>query len=178
MRTIWLFGPSGAGKTTIGKELQEQLKNRGRNAVLVDGDELRSTVCKDLGFSYNDRLQQSLRAAYMAKAINSGNSWAIVCLITPFKEFRDEIRKILDNIDMVYLESSKQERIKRDPKGLYAKAIAGELIFKLTGYDGDFDEPSENEAIIINTEQVSARQAANNLLELLIGQTFVGGSGI
>ena len=94
MRTIWLFGPSGAGKTTIGKELQRDLQSSGRDAVLIDGDILRSTICSDLGFSYRDRLQQTIRAAYMAKAVNEGRSWAVVCLITPFKEFREKAKSI------------------------------------------------------------------------------------
>jgi adenylylsulfate kinase len=177
MKTIWLFGPSGAGKTTIGKELQHQLKERGRKAVLVDGDELRDTICKDLGFSYHDRLQQATRASYMAKAINEGGAWAIVCLITPFKEFRDRAKNIVPDTTMIYLESSLEVRIKRDPKGLYAKALSGELSSKLTGYDGTFDEP-ESGTCCYNTETHVKEKIAEGIISLVVGGEYMGGTGI
>jgi adenylylsulfate kinase len=180
MKTIWLIGPSGAGKTTIGKELKNKLEKTGRQSVLIDGDELRNTICKDLGFSYHDRLQQTIRASYMAKAVNQGGAWAIVCLITPFQEFREKAREIIgDNISIVYLESSKETRIERDPKGLYKKAIAGELDSKLTGYDGVFDIPQSKEALTISTDSnKTIDESVDEIISVAIGNYFSQGDGI
>jgi len=177
MKTIWLFGPSGAGKTTVGNELVEKLRARGRDVVMIDGDELRRTVCFDLGFSYDDRFKQTTRAAYMAKAVTAGNAWAIVCLITPYKEFRDVATRLCGP-ELVYLQSSQEERVRRDPKGLYAKAIAGELEAKLTGYDGAFDVPDESECMTVTTEDYAAATVADIILSRVIGESFTKGGGI
>lgn len=180
MKTIWLYGPSGAGKTTIGKEIQARLKTSGRNAVLIDGDQLRKTICTDLGFSYHDRQQQAIRAAYLAKAVMEGGSWTIVCLITPFREFREAVSKVLEGqIDLVYLSCSQKERVRRDPKGLYAKAIAGELSTKLTGYDGSFDAPNCSSALVVHTDKNNTpKEVAKDILDSVVGGAFDEGAGI
>jgi adenylylsulfate kinase len=180
MKTIWLFGPSGAGKTTIGKELKKKLEKTGRSSVLIDGDELRGTICQDLGFSYHDRLQQTIRASYMAKAVNQGGAWAIVCLIAPFKEFREKAKEIIgSDTSMVYLESSKETRIERDPKGLYKKAINGELEAKLTGYDGQFDIPQSKEALTVSTDShKTIESSVYEIMSVAIGNYFSEGDGI
>lgn len=182
MKTIWLYGPSGAGKTTIGKAIIKQLQKRGRQAVLVDGDELRNTICADLSFSYDDRMKQATRAAYMAYAINEGGAWCVVSLITPFKEFREKAKEIIndyaqDKMKMIFLNTSREERIKRDPKGLYAKAAAGELSAPLTGFDGPFDAP-EDGGMAVDTDGQDPEQLAIDILEDIMDETYWSGGGI
>ena len=151
-KTIWLFGPSGAGKTTLGNLICEQIANRyGKSAVILDGDEVRKTLTPHLGFSFKDRRTQSQVVAMHAARLNREGSWAVVALITPYKAFRDLAREYLSEVDFIYLDSTRKTRMERDPKGLYALAEAGE-IQDLTGYDGVFELPSVGEAHMVSTE--------------------------
>lgn len=179
MKTIWLFGPSGTGKTTVGEILVKRIKALDRPCEFIDGDELRKTVCASLGFSYPDRKEQTKRAAHIAKQVNDGGAWAVVALITPYTEFRKLAGDIIADMVPVYLRSSKASRMDRDPKGLYKLAAQGMLNAKLTGYDGRFDEPDEFEAFIVDTDNgATPEETAQAILALAIGPALHEGDGI
>jgi adenylylsulfate kinase len=151
-QVLWMTGPSGAGKSTIAQALACQLRLQGKQVKVLDGDELRQGISNNLGLSPEDRKEHNRRVAHLAKAISDVGGVAIVALISPYKESRDSAKEIIgDYMSVVEVYSTKEDRIERDPKGLYAKAIAGE-IKGLTGYDGEYESPEEEEeAVTINT---------------------------
>jgi adenylylsulfate kinase len=175
-KTIWLFGPSGAGKTTIGEALVKTLEVEGKTVISLDGDVLRAGLCSDLGFEYEDRYVQATRAAHIARILNDAELCVVVALITPHKEARAAVRGILKNVDFIYLSCSKEERMNRDPKGLYAKAVRGE-IKGLTGYDGAFDDPTEA-AITVNTDNHNIHDCVSTIIDNCFGGCYKAGSGI
>jgi len=160
---LWLYGPSGAGKTTVGAELVRMIRKTGQGAVLIDGDELRNTVSMDLGLDSAGRLLQARRAAFVARYVLEAGGIPVVSLITPCESFRSLAEVILDGrVDFVYLRSRVETRIQRDPKGLYKKAIMGQ-IKDLTGYNGFFDEPESG--LIIDTDETEAIDVAMRILD-------------
>ncbi len=164
-KVIWLTGLSGAGKTTIARELKAHFTP---NAVILDGDEWRSGVCSDLGFSVKDRTINLKRAAHMAELLHDQGFDVIVSFISPQKCHRDYARKLLkqDFIE-VYVKASLEECEKRDPKGLYKKARAGE-IKNFTGISADYCPPN-GDAVVLDTEQYSPHRCAKLLYNIYTG---------
>ncbi|CAB3290105.1 putative adenylyl-sulfate kinase [Methanocaldococcus lauensis] len=151
--TIWLTGPSGSGKTTLARALKEKLKNKGYKVEILDGDEIRNTLYPNLGFSKEAREMHNRIVIHLAKLLSRNGIIAIVSLISPYKSIREFARKEINNFMEVYVYAPLDVRIKRDPKGLYAKALKGE-ISGLTGYDGVYEEP-DNADVIIDTSKMS-----------------------
>jgi len=161
-KVIWMCGPSGAGKSTIAQRLLEMAKLRGIPTKILDGDELRQGISNGLGLSPEDRQEHNRRVAYLAKSISEVEGLAIVALISPVESIRQMVREIVgEEFYLVYIESSMQSRIERDPKGLYAKAIRGEIT-KLTGYDGNFEVPEDSD-VVVNTNESDVNQCATNI---------------
>ncbi|WP_423792419.1 adenylyl-sulfate kinase [Methanocaldococcus indicus] len=160
--TIWLTGPSGAGKTTLAKALKNRLNEMGYNVEILDGDEIRKTLYPNLGFSREARELHNRVVIYIAKLLSKNGTIAIVSLISPYRSVREYARKEIGKFMEVYVYAPLEERIKRDPKGLYAKALKGE-IKGLTGYDGVYEEP-ENPEVIVDTSKMSV----NEEVELII----------
>lgn len=127
-RTVWLTGRSGSGKTTIAKAYLE-LKP---DTILIDGDELRDSITKSLGFSPEDRMLNNTIAARIAKEYNDAGKDVIVAMMTPTNEIRKAVVKILglSNIDIIYLSTPEEVCKERDPKGLYSKGIIKEDVFE------------------------------------------------
>ncbi|GBC74097.1 putative adenylyl-sulfate kinase [archaeon HR05] len=121
--TVWLTGLSGSGKTTIGRTLQHRLINLGYRAELLDGDEVRRNLSPDLGFSKQDRELHARRVVYISKLLTRNGIIAIVSLISPYRAFRAYAREELKDFVEVYVKCSINTCIKRDPKGLYRKAL-------------------------------------------------------
>ncbi|XRO76113.1 adenylyl-sulfate kinase [Methanocaldococcus sp. 10A] len=151
--TIWLTGPSGAGKTTLARALKEKLKNKGYKIEILDGDEIRNTLYPNLGFSKEAREMHNRVVIHLAKLLSRNGVITIVSLISPYKSIREFARKEIKNFMEVYVYAPLDVRIKRDPKGLYAKALKGE-INGLTGYDGVYEEP-DNADVVIDTSKMS-----------------------
>ena len=165
-KITWLFGRPSSGKTTIAKALKVELNNLNIPCIILDGDELRAGLNKDLGFSPEDRQENFRRAAEIAK-IFSRKGYNVVCsFITPTESDRDLVKKLTVGFDteLVYIYASLQTCIKRDVKGLYKKAINGE-IEKFTGISAPFDEPDDN--YLVDTEKKSISDAVCKLMELL-----------
>ena len=163
---VWLCGLSGSGKSTIANAAERVLYQQGRMSVILDGDNLRSGLNADLGFSDEDRLENVRRIAEVAKVFVSQGVITFVSAITPRGELRDLVRGLLgEDLFEVYVEASYEICEKRDVKGLYAKAARGEIAH-FTGKDGSF-EPPQDPALVLKTENSSIEDAALELLEAI-----------
>ena len=163
---VWLCGLSGSGKSTIANAAERVLHQQGRFTTILDGDNLRSGLNSNLGFTDQDRLENIRRFAEVAKIFVSQGIITFVSAITPRGELRDLARGLLgEDLFEVYIKASYEACEVRDVKGLYAKAARGE-IQHFTGKDGSF-EPPHNADLIIDTEKTSIEDAAFELLEAI-----------
>jgi len=161
---VWFYGLSGSGKSTLAYALEKQLHAEGVFTQILDGDNIRTGLNKNLGFSDEDRLENIRRIAEVAKLFAASGVVTLASFITPKRELRALAREIIGNTDFseVYVNASFEACAKRDVKGLYAKAQAGG-IKQFTGKDSAFEEPLENEAFTLNTEESSVEQCLNEL---------------
>jgi adenylylsulfate kinase len=170
-KVLWFTGPSGAGKSTIANLAKEKIEKTGRPVKVLDGDELRKGISSNLGLSPEDRTEHNRRIAHLAKTLTDVGAIVIVALISPFEETRQAAKEIIgeDKFNLVYIKSSQEHRIERDPKGLYKRAMDGE-IKDLTGFDGRYDDPEESgeEHFMLDTDKYSANSCANDLLRFYL----------
>jgi adenylylsulfate kinase len=163
---IWMCGLSGSGKSTIANAAERVLHQQGRFTVILDGDNLRTGLNANLGFSDTDRLENIRRIAEVAKILVSQGIIVFVSAITPRGELRDLARGLIgDDLFEVYVKASYEACEKRDVKGLYAKAARGE-IEHFTGKDGSF-EPPQNADLVLETENSTVEDSAFELLEAI-----------
>lgn len=163
---IWMCGLSGSGKSTIANAAERVLHQQGRFTVILDGDNLRTGLNANLGFSDTDRLENIRRIAEVAKILVSQGIIVFVSAITPRGELRDLARGLIgDDLFEVYIKASYEACEKRDVKGLYAKAARGE-IQHFTGKDGSF-EPPANADLVLDTEATTVEDSAFELLEAI-----------
>lgn len=160
---VWLTGLSGSGKSTLGKALEKKLLEDGHATYLLDGDSLRTGLNKDLGFSIDDRNENIRRAGEVCKLFADAGLIVITAFISPLLSQRNSIREKFENGKFleVYVKASLETCEKRDVKGLYKKARAGE-IKDFTGVDSPYEEPVSPE-IIIYTEKLSGKDAIEKL---------------
>ena len=164
---VWMTGLSAAGKSTIAVELEKLLLERHKHAYRLDGDNIRMGLNKNLGFSAEDRAENIRRIGEVAKLFADAGVIAITSFISPYKKDRDLVRagsKPGDFIE-VYVHVSLEGAEKRDPKGLYKKARAGQ-IKGFTGIDDPYEAPEKAE-ILIETEKTNALEAAEAILKYL-----------
>ncbi len=161
---IWFTGLSGAGKTTIASFLEQKLLEQGIHTYLLDGDNVRHGLNKDLGFSEADRTENIRRVAEVARLMYDAGLVVITSFISPFASDRQIARSLFDNGTFVevFVDTSLQICESRDPKGLYMKARKGQLK-GLTGIDSPYQRPFAPE-IIINSENMSIEVASNFVL--------------
>ena len=153
-KVIWIMGLSGSGKSTIAKEMKQVLEAKGIVTALLDGDNLRFGLSNNLGFSDEDRIENIRRATEVAKLFVNAGVCTICCFITPNKQAQETVAQIIPEgkLFAIYLSTSIEECEKRDVKGLYAKARAGEIKW-FTGIDSAFDIPDFINLTIDNTNQ-------------------------
>jgi adenylylsulfate kinase len=161
---IFLTGLSGSGKTTIANELARQFSNNKNKPVLLDGDEIRKKI-NLTAFDETSRKKHNLDTGRMAAALEAEGNIVIVALISPYKEVRQQIRKMCNRFIEVYLSTGIKICIERDPKGLYKKAINGE-IKDFTGISAPYYPPS-NPEIILDTTVLSVEVCVENIIALL-----------
>ncbi len=164
---VWMTGLSAAGKSTIAVELEKLLLERGKHAYRLDGDNIRMGLNKNLGFSAEDRAENIRRIGEVAKLFADAGVIAITSFISPYKKDRDLVRansKPGDFIE-VYIHVSLEGAEKRDPKGLYKKARAGQ-IKGFTGIDDPYEAPDSAE-ILIETEKTTVQEAAEAIFKYL-----------
>lgn len=159
---IFLTGLSGSGKTTIAKALVEKYKKKGVVPVLLDGDEIRKVI-HQTGFDEESRKKHNLNVGYMASLLESQGTVVIVSLISPYKDTRNEIRTMCKKFIEVYVSTDINVCIERDPKGLYAKAIAGE-IKDFTGISAPYYAP-DNPEILLDTSVLSIEACTDKIFK-------------
>ena len=166
-RVIWFTGLSGAGKSTIAKQLEKQLFDEGRQVVRLDGDNVRHGLNADLGFSRTDRQENIRRVGHVARQLYDFGQIVLCTFNSPYREDRDYVRSLFPEGDFleVHVDVSLAEARRRDPKGLYAKVDAGEIT-GFTGVDEPFEVPERPE-VTIHTEKQDLSGAIKPLMELL-----------
>ena len=163
---LWLYGLSGSGKSTIANEVERTLHAEGRMTVILDGDNLRTGLNRNLGFTDEDRTENVRRVAETAKLFASQGIITIVSVITPLRRHRAAAAEIVGpDFHEIYVKADFATCAGRDPKGLYAKAAEGK-IGQFTGKDSGFEEP-ESAALVLDTQTQSVEQCAADLLGYL-----------
>jgi adenylyl-sulfate kinase len=164
--TVWFTGLSGAGKSTIAEMLYHELQARGLKTEILDGDEVRKNLSKGLGFSKEDRDTNILRIGYVANLLTRNGVATICCPISPYKETRDAVRAEIGKFVEVFVYATVDEiAAHRDPKGLYKKALAGEIT-GFTGVDDPYEAP-ENPELKLDTLLESPEESLQNVLTKL-----------
>jgi adenylyl-sulfate kinase len=162
---VWLTGLPGSGKTTIARELEPELKKRGWPVEVLDGDEIRQNLSKGLGFSREDRETHLKRVTYVAKLLSRNGVTVIAAFISPYRNIREYARKETTNFVEVFVKCSVEACAKRDPKGLYKKASAGQ-IKNLTGPQDLYEEPLQPD-LVVDTERLNLRESVDTILAKL-----------
>jgi adenylylsulfate kinase len=162
---IWFTGLSGAGKSTLAEHIAPKLRAQGKRVEILDGDVVRTNLSKGLGFSREDRDTNIARIAFVAHLLARNGVVVITAAISPFRETRDSARKLIGDFVEVHVAPPLEECIKRDVKGLYKKAIAGE-IQQFTGISDPYEEPAAPE-LRIDTSTVSVEEGSARILSKL-----------
>ena len=162
---VWITGLPASGKTTVASMLSNSLKTKAIPVIILDGDEIRRTVSKDLGFSPEDRKEHNRRVIEIAKLLVKNGITTIIPLISPYMKTRETARSEIPNFVEVFTKASLETCIKRDPKGLYKKAQKGE-IQNMTGLQSPYEEPLHPE-IILDTEKSTPQECLDALLKKL-----------
>jgi adenylylsulfate kinase len=159
---LWFTGLSGAGKSTIANIVVDELRARGRNVELLDGDEVREHLSKGLGFSKEDRDTNIRRIGWVASVLARNGVVSVTAAISPYRAIRDEVRAMIDNFVEIYVATSLEECEARDVKGLYAKARAGE-IREFTGVSDPYEPPAAPEVRVETAGKTPGESAAEVL---------------
>lgn len=163
---IWLTGASGAGKTTIAGELERRLWEQGKRTMLLDGDQVRHGLNRDLGFSPADRKENIRRVGEVARLFFEHGDVVICSFVSPYRADRDAVRELHPEgrFSEVYVHCAPETLQERDPKGLYRKAREGKMA-SLTGYDAGHEAPEGKHVISVDTDRLSAEQAVDHILK-------------
>ncbi len=171
---LWFTGLSGSGKSTIANKVEELLNKNGNLTYLLDGDNIRHGLNKNLGFSDEDRQENIRRIGEVNYLFNDAGIITLNTFISPFREDRDNIRKLIleNNFIEIYIKADLDICEKRDPKGLYKKARAGD-IKHFTGIDSPYEEPNNPEIIIVNSNKNDILQSSKSVLQYLVDNHYI-----
>lgn len=168
---VWMTGLSGAGKSTLASLLTQELSLRGVHVECLDGDEVRKNLSHGLGFSREDRDRNVRRIGYVARMVARSGACAITAAISPYRALRDEIRSKTENFFEVYCECPMEVLTERDPKGLYKRALAGE-IKNFTGVDDPYEAPEDPE-VLVHTDKMTPDECVARIIAVLQKQGLV-----
>ena len=167
--TLWLTGLSGAGKTTLAVLLATELGTRGVNVEVLDGDEVRTNLSKGLGFSKEDRDTNIRRIGYVCRLLCRNGVSAISAAISPYRDVRDEVRRAIERDGAEFIEVFVKCPVavlaERDVKGLYKKALAGEIV-RFTGVSDPYEEPL-SPGIVVQTDQETVDTSVRIIIQEL-----------
>jgi len=162
---LWFTGLSASGKSTIANRVYEELKNRGMSLERLDGDVVRETLTQDLGFSREDRDENIRRVGFVAKLMSRNGTGVIASFISPYKREREELKKNIENFIEIFIDTPLEICEKRDPKGLYKKARAGEIKM-FTGISDPYEAPVDPD-IYINEDDGEVEEKAQKVIKYL-----------
>jgi adenylyl-sulfate kinase len=163
--TLWFTGLSGSGKTTLARKVEEVLLERGLKVEVLDGDIIRTNLSKGLGYSKEDRDTNIRRIGFVCNLLTRNGVVAIAAAISPYRAIRAENRKLIGNFVEVYCKCPIEELKRRDVKGLYEKALKGE-IKNFTGVSDPYEEPNDAE-VIAHTDKESVEESTGRIIKTL-----------
>jgi len=172
-KVIWITGLSGSGKSTLAHGLERKLAERGYFTQVLDGDNIRSGINKNLGFTDQDRTENIRRIAEVNKLFLNCGIITLNAFVSPTNDIRHMAREIIGTEDFIeiFVDAKFDTCAQRDPKGLYKKAMAGE-IKNFTGLDAPFDKP-DNAELTINTDALSIEEGIEKALEYVLGKVRI-----
>lgn len=170
---VWLTGLSASGKTTLAMALSEQLRGQGIPVEVLDGDEVRQWLSADLGFSAQDRQEHNRRVIYVSQRLMRNGVTVIVALISPYRTTRQLARAELGHFIEVYVKCPLEECLRRDGKGLYAKALRGEIA-DFTGISAPYEEPQHPE-VTVETNLLPPERCVERILACLAERGYLAG---
>jgi adenylylsulfate kinase len=173
--TLWFTGMSGAGKSTLADLVGQELHRRGHRVEILDGDEVRTHLSKGLGFSKEDRDTNIRRIGYVCRLLSRNGVVAISAAISPYREVRDEVRSGHERFFEVFVKCPLGKLIDRDVKGLYKKALKGE-IKSFTGVSDPYEEPL-NPELVLESDRESVEQSLTKLLRALESRKLIHPEG-
>jgi adenylyl-sulfate kinase len=163
--TLWFTGLPSSGKSTLARRVEEILLERGMNVEVLDGDEVRETFSKGLGFTKADRDTNIRRIGFVAKLLSRNNTVAITAAISPYRDVRDEMRRAIGRFVEVYVKCPIEVLTERDVKGLYRKALAGE-IKHFTGVDDPYEPPLKPE-VLVESDRETVDESVARIVQTL-----------
>ena len=163
--TLWFTGLPCSGKSTLARHIEEIILERGMNVEVLDGDEVREMLGRGLGFSKKDRDINIRRIGYVCKLLARNNTVAIGAAISPYKDVRDEVRGWHERFIEVYVKAPIDVLTERDVKGMYKKALAGE-IKNFTGVNDPY-EPPDNPEVLLETDKETAEESVQKIIRTL-----------
>jgi len=169
--TLWFTGLSGAGKTTLARLVETELIARGHKVEVLDGDIIRTNLSKGLGFSKEDRDTNIRRIGFVCNLLSRNDVVAIAAAISPYREVRDELRRDIGDFVEVYVSCPIEVLAERDVKGLYKKALAGE-IKNFTGVDDPYESPLHAE-VVVETDTETPNESAARIIAKLEEMSLV-----
>jgi adenylyl-sulfate kinase len=173
--TLWFTGLSGAGKSTLAELAAGELRRRGHRVEVLDGDEVRTNLSKGLGFSKEDRDTNIRRIGYVCKLLARNGVIVISAAISPYREIRDEVRQAHARFVEVYVKCPLEVLVERDVKGLYKKAIRGEIA-NFTGVSDPYEAPVDPE-LVIETHRESREESLARLIGTLESLKYISDNG-
>ena len=170
---LWFTGLPSSGKSTIAHAVEKRLHEMGVRTYTFDGDNVRHGLCSDLGFSPEDRAENLRRIAEMIKLFLDAGIVVLAAFVSPFRKDREKIRKIISEKDFIeiYCKCPVEVCMKRDPKGMYERALKGE-IKEYTGISSPYEEP-ENPDLILETHLLSIEECVERVLKLINNKIFI-----
>ncbi len=171
---IWYTGLSGSGKSTIAREVEKKLFEMGVKTYVLDGDNVRHGLNKNLGFSPEDRKENIRRIGEVAKLFVDAGMVVMTAFISPYKADRDQVRSILEDGEFVevYVEADLETCEERDPKGLYKKARSGE-IKEFTGISAPYEAPENPELVVNTTQETDVEKNAQKVIDYLLSKGYI-----
>lgn len=169
--TLWLTGLPCSGKTTLSEHIARRLRGRGLRVEVLDGDRVRTNLSRGLGFSKEDRDENVRRVGYVCNLLSKNGVVAIAALVSPYRSIRDEVRAATERFVEVHVDCPLEECMRRDVKGMYQKALAGE-IRGFTGIDDPY-EPPQSAEIVLSTARESPDESTARVLRSLEAGGFI-----
>jgi len=173
--TIWFTGLSGSGKTTVSKLVEEELRRRGKKVEVLDGDVVRTNLSKGLGFSKEDRDINIRRIGFVCHLLSRNGVAAIAAAISPYRAIRAENRELIGDFVEVFCACPLEVLVERDVKGLYKKALAGE-IENFTGVSDPYEEPEAAE-VVCHTDRETPQESAGKVIAILEERGYLSPPG-